>query len=931
MDKIHKEIIGMSHAYFATRKVTPESIYEFIDRMKKAYSSHEIDEKLLFQKLESIHYVNIGIGSTLDDDENHEEWFNPVTNKGIKRDFKWHFWEHYREYLIKKKGWPPKVVDSIDTHSSAILSRLEDPTRAGAWDRRGMIMGYVQSGKTANYTALISKAIDTGYKLIIILAGTYDNLRSQTQSRLNEEILGYDQERVKRITGDERRLGVRKMFDAHKMIYSLTSNFGDFNKGIATQVGIFPDPGGYPILLVIKKNVSILNNVIEWVTSVIGKPDGKGNRVITNIPFLLIDDECDFASINTKKPEFDGEGKINQEIDPTQTNKLIRKLLATFYKSSYVGYTATPYANIFIHSEARHPIYGEDLFPKSFIISLPLPSNYMGPEKIFGLSPNPDEKIESNEPLPLVRYLSDNSEIIPNQHKKDLIITTLPPSMIESIKVFLLSSAARFLRKEGNPHNSMLIHVTRYTAVQSQIHELVNTELRKIVERIFSGEEMTDFKELWEKNFIPISQHMINLGYKDAIVHNWDDILEYLPKVARKVHLKLINGLATDTLEYCEADLSTETKIRNKEDVPWEDQGVTVITIGGDKLSRGLTLEGLTVSYYLRASYMYDTLMQMGRWFGYRDGYSDLCRIYTTEELASMYQHITLATKELREEIVYMEKLGKTPIEFGLKVRDHPGRLAVTSAGKSRYTERIALTYANLLSQSLNFDKKYAEKNQKALTNLVRRMGNTKYSKGEYNSSGDYLWTDIPADLIISFLYEYKAPDTIRIADPNLTARYIEKQKGKNELIQWSVLIHSLRKTKKSLTIGSLKIGCVQRNPSHVDDNSIRIGVLTEPRHEMIDLTPDERRIAELFDERNRKGERKSKIPSGKSIRYARPNSRGLLMIYIPYSEKSGYIYGEEGNEIVGYAISFPASDTAEPIEYLANTVYAQQELRNQS
>ena len=220
------------------------------------------------------------------------------------------------------------VINSLDSLSSEI-SRIEDPHRNGRWDRRGMVMGSVQSGKTANYTALITKAADSGYKLFIILAGVHNSLRSQTQSRLNEEFLGYDIDKVQKLTGSEKATGVRTMFRNHKAVYSLTSSSekGDFNKIVASQSGIPLSREGPPIILVIKKNVTILRNLINWVPSIVGVRDENNQWHIPDIPSLVIDDECDHASINTKWPERDENGRINEEWDPTTTNRLIRKLI----------------------------------------------------------------------------------------------------------------------------------------------------------------------------------------------------------------------------------------------------------------------------------------------------------------------------------------------------------------------------------------------------------------------------------------------------------------------------------------------------------------------------------------------------------------------------------------------------------------------------
>ena len=916
--EIHKLILNMSHAYFEDKKVTPEEIRNFIERSKSFYPEESINETWLFQKLEAIHSVNVGTMDVLDNNTDHIDWFNPYTNIPIKNPFEWKFWKDYKRYASTAKNWPKNVVNSIDKLSSEILSRIEEPKRNGEWDRRGMVMGNVQSGKTANYTALITKAADAGYKLFIVLAGVHNSLRSQTQSRLNDEFLGYDLDRVQKLTGMEKRIGVKKLNQNHGVVYSLTSSSqsGDFNKQIASQIGMFPSTEGPPIILVIKKNVSILKNLINWLSSISDDFDQKGRPHLPNIPTLIIDDECDYASINTREPELDENENIVSEWDPTKTNLLIRRLLNIFDKSAYVGYTATPYANIFIHKDKKHPKWGDDLFPRSFIISLPTPTNYVGPEMVFGLEADSDRDIDEIEALPLIRYVDDHSDIIPDRHNKNTIIGELPGSMIHAIKSFLLCCAVRLLRQEGTPHNSMLLHVTRFTAVQGLVADLVETELRKLAARIMSGENLDDFKEIWESDFAPTTKEMSDLKFTDAVEHSWFDVVSQLNKTTRTVRIKVINGTVKDFLDYREIELEANARKTAGEKVPWEEQGLNAIVIGGDKLSRGLTLDGLTVSYYLRATRMYDTLMQMGRWFGYKDGYSDLCRIYTTYELSSWYRHIANATIELREEVNYMASIGETPDKFGLKVRSHPGRLVVTSAGKSRNAQEIELSYAGQRKATIIYDKNLLKNNIVALEKMIKEIERSKYT---LIREKNYHWRGVSPDTVINFLNNYKIQDSaIREVKPELLAKYIERQTKNNELINWDVVLVHKEKgsdSKPTVNISGYNVGCVYRNANNIRGDIISIGTLISPTDDLLDFTDDEIKIAKgdvLW------GDKKTP-PVRTIVRKYRPNDRGLLLIYLPYSDAPGKSYGGKGEEVVGFGISFPESDTAVPIRYWVN------------
>ena len=931
MDEIYERIIEMSYGYMFSKKVTQQLIRDFIGIMKRGYYE-DLDEEWLFRQLESIHSVNIGRPDILFDPKDHIEWFDPFTGKGLNHEINWHFWDHYSKYLTRDKHWPGRLIESIDQLSNLILSRLENPDREGPWYTRGMVMGSVQSGKTANYTALITKATDAGYKLVIVLAGVHNSLRSQTQMRLNEEFLGYDMDDIHKATGGEKKIGVRIMFPDHHTVHTLTnkSEKGDFSKAVADHSGIFPGRQDPPIILVIKKNVSILNNLIRWIKSVIGQIDADGNKVIKDIPLLLIDDECDFASINTKEPERDENDRIIEESDPTKTNMLIRKFLKIFEKKAYIGYTATPYANVLIHHDDPHPHHGEDLFPENFIISLPQPSNYLGPERFFGLDSDIDRNIEAVEQLPLARIINDHLNLIPEGHKKDLKIKELPDSLKKAMKYFLLCCAARRLRSEGVAHNSMLVHVTRFTAVQNQISELIDKELMALRSRIMSKNELLDFKEIWETDFLPTSTKMEELGFRDVTIHEWPQIEESLGYVTGLVKVKTINGTVKDVLDYKLIEKDVDEKIGNDITVSWENRGISVIAIGGDKLSRGLTLEGLTITYYLRASTLYDTLMQMGRWFGYRGGYSDLCRIFTTDELISWYRYITMATQELRWEIELMSDLGKKPSQFGLRIRSHPGRLAVTSTAKSRSAQKISLSYVNNIKETIVFDPNHSRTNLEALKKLIRNIGRS--PDVSYPKNPRLHWKGVHADIVLDFLKMYKTEDHFtKVVDPIAIKEYIEKQNINNELIKWDVIIVNKDSESSpesdethSVSIEDYRIGCIKRTPnSPITDKKISIRRLVSPGDQVLDLSPEERRKAVEFDTIVRHRVVKGNLPSPDAIRHARPKERGLLLIYLPTGkEETGKSYGGKDHEIVGWAISFPDSQTAQPIEYLANSVY---------
>ncbi|MCS3281533.1 Z1 domain-containing protein [Bacteroides salyersiae] len=442
-----------------------------------------------------------------------------------------------------------------------------------------------------------------------------NNLRSQTQSRIDEGFLGFDTqyERAYNINNTTKiGVGLIPGFDsAIANSYTTSLDSGDFNSRAANTAG-FNFNAPQPIILVVKKNASVLKRLNTWLKA------QAGGHKIANKSLLLIDDEADNASINTKK---------DKDLDPTAINKGIRTLIGQFNRSAYVGYTATPFANIFIAQDES------DLFPRDFIINLPAPTNYIGPEKVFGTSMDVEEE---EDLLPIVVPISDYLTFIPEGHKKNdpkPTFADIPESLKTAIKSFILTCAIRLARGQENKHNSMLIHVSRYQLWQNEIKELVAQQFSYYKQEIEANDPsvLSEFQNLLENDYTETTNKIKNSTLSNIDhclqVHQWEDIKPLLFKVVQKIEVKSINGSSGDIVDY---------QLNSK-------NGVSVIAIGGDKLSRGLTLEGLSISYFLRASKMYDTLMQMGRWFGYRPGYVDLCRLFTSAELNEWYRHIAVA------------------------------------------------------------------------------------------------------------------------------------------------------------------------------------------------------------------------------------------------------------------------------------------------
>lgn len=892
---------------------TPETIENKVDlvlnMMRAEGSADSINRDRLIREIESRCEIWWGTASVLDSKKDHTVWL-PYQKTQIE----WKFWKRYERYLMEEKKYSEQSIMTLDNLTDRVLEQLEDPDRQDPWDRRGMVVGHVQSGKTANYTGLICKAADAGFKLIIVLAGMHKSLRSQTQVRLDEGFLGFDTQLNRAFDQENLRIGVGSLpGEEFITVHSLTSSAdkGDFNRTVAYQVGVVPG-GNDPVLLVVKKNKSVLENLINWAIGVTGIEDPRtGKKIVRGIPLLVIDDEADNASVNTSPIPMDEDGHPLEDYDVSAINGKIRSLLSHFEQSAYIGYTATPFANIFIYPEGETTTNGEDLFPRDFMINLPAPPNYIGPTEIFGgYGPDGRERDE----LPVIRTISDYHHFIPDRHKKEHNPKELPKSLKTAIKSFIITCAARMGRGEQNNHNSMLVHVTRFTAVQEKVGRLVDEELSLIRRQLeYSSPSSPDgifseMKKIWDRDYIPSTSAVIQQIDDPLITElSWDDVEKYLFEAATRIRVKLVNGTASDSLDYKE-----------------HPDGLSVIAIGGDKLSRGLTLEGLSVSYYLRASRMYDTLMQMGRWFGFRPGYIDLCRLYTSGELVGWYRHINLASEELRSEFDYMATLNASPSEYGLRVRTHPDGLLITAVNKMRTGTVMNVSYANSVVETVIFHKQpdVLENNLKVVDQFIQNRGSPSIYQPNH-----YFWEDVPTSDIIELLNEYIVHKSSRKANPEILKKYLKKRVRNGELSHWTVVLINNSQPSNYYSIGGHNIGLSKRTPS--DDSAstygLKKGRLIDPKHESLDLTSDEYanalRLMIADPDRKSRSPKDPENPSGPYIRRVRSPQEGLLLIY-PLDPEPPKVEVP----VMGLAFSIPDSNKDVRVEYKVNNTYWEQE-----
>ena len=877
--------------------VTDEDIDNAVNNVVLMFPS--LGKEVLKTKLMSIYSVRVEPMQILEGRDRRKPWLMAFEAEETS---KWPFWNRYKYYLEHQKGFEPAAIQGVDDMTDKILDRFFNPLKTDVIiNKKGLVVGQVQSGKTANYTGLICKAADTGFNLIIVLAGIHNNLRNQTQLRLDEGFLGFDTQFERASTKETTKIGVGLIpgfEDAIANSYTTNAEKGDFTSRSANTAG-FNFNAPQPALLVVKKNSSVLKRLNTWLNTHAEK--GK----INNKSLLMIDDEADNASINTNA----------SNEDPTTINKYICSILNKFNRTAYVGYTATPFANIFI------PLDDTNLFPRDFIINLPAPSTYIGPDKVFGTSLTPDDT--NDDLLPIVTPINDFHSFVPNKHKKDDVkpsLNEVPESLRLAIKCFIVTCAIRILRGQEHKHNSMLIHVSRFQSWQNHIKDLVSRVFNYYKQEIEVGDKMVleELRHVFEvdrgdyKSYKTTTQTILESKFKSIddslIIHKWEDVKGQLFKAVQKIAVKSINGSSNDALTYYD----------NK------DEGISVIAIGGDKLSRGLTLEGLSISYFLRASKMYDTLMQMGRWFGYRSGYVDLCRLFTSSELNEWYRHITLASEELREEFSYLYEVGGTPEDYALRVRNHPGVLQITSLSKMRYANTVEVSWAGRLVETYQLlkDKENRHTNFVDVDTLLCDLGSYEL-KGK-----NYLWRNVSLEKIIVFFENYRLPASMVKVNLGAITEYIKQVNKSGELSDWNVVLMNKPTGEKVLEhdgylSNGLGFNYFLRVPSNdsTDNYLLRKNhILGNPRDEFIDL--DESKLTAALEETNQKlKDRNQSYPSPKLVREKYRDIKHPLLIIYPIKPTNDYVTSNaDGNEpYMSFAISFPHTNTGVAISYSVN------------
>ncbi len=888
MVRIRKEQIAPN------RTPTEDELKEaclFVRPMFQAISDEDVEN--IIKRLQSVFDVDMDTGVSVE--KTYEPWLTDLKGKQSSNPDYWYYWNRYVKYLDENMQRPSNIIASIDYVSDRIVDLAGNPKSNGSLHRRGLIIGDVQSGKTANYIAIMNKAADVGYKVIVLLTGTIESLRRQTQERVDEGFIG----RSSKAFLNKSRQTVKKgvgLKDSRRFATGFTTEASDFKTATlrSMNISLKNAAANEPVVLVLKKNSRTLTNLLDWLN------DNKDSNGKINLPLLLIDDEADNASINTKEDD-----------NPTAINKHIRTLLSMFTSSSYIAVTATPFANIFILPEKTEEMENDDLFPSNYIYALDAPTNYIGCNEIFGDNATFGSSLVT---------IDDADSCFPYKHKQHIPVDTLPESLYEALRYFVLANIVRDVKGDVDAHRSMLVNVSRFTVVQDKVSERIKEwlfEVKRDIQSYCMMEEsiacqnpnINKFREMWNDPKYPFfnNTHIA-----------WGKIQkEYLMSAAVKIEVRTINQKSSSKiLDYAE----------------YEDGGLRVIAVGGLSLSRGLTLEGLMVSYFHRNSQMYDTLMQMGRWFGYREGYKELFRIWMPDDAIGWYSHITSASNELREEILRMNRIGAEPKDFGLKVRAHPTTLIITAKNKMKHSEKVErwITLDGEFFETPRFQPSIdvIRNNRRITDEIVQKIITT---CGDPVGSGKQplFWNNVPAEIICEFLRRYNSHPMNMEANADTLQKYIS---ANSQFATWDVLITTNKNTEESHSIGSCSIHPTKRpfadKPVKYSayGTKLRIGTMGLTKH---GLSKSDRTIAEEQFRELKRGEYEKKYGDEAEEKlnsmnfpdraYLIKGRHPILIIHylVPdtENEKCCNITGfdMDNDLLVGYGMGFPSSAGSEP------------------
>ena len=760
--------------------VSKEELVMFVEyqsRFWKKWSATAEDKEALVSYLENYIFVKHDHNgyAIVSDEPFDRTWY--TKNKPQNE----YFWNLFSLYHSQKGDLDRASLDKLgDITLPNLMNCLGNPKEKLSKQRKryGLVLGDVQSGKTSTYSGLICKAADAGVKVVILLAGITENLRQQTQERIEEDIVGLTIRTDNFHNNQPTNVGVGTLPGWENKVTTFTLYEDDFNMVRAKSMSSIGSQKSI-VLFVVKKNVPVLTHLHEWLTGSNQHLNADGK-----LPYslLLIDDEADNASINTK----------DSTLDPTATNRKIREICEVFMDSNYVGFTATPFANIFINPETDEEMVTADLFPKDFIYVLPTPDPYIGAQKIFGQPSKEHPNYGSCSYMLDNCYITDikeltNAEIhnlteqqlnegpIYFKHQKTWR-GQLPSSLIESVRCFYLANAIRDLDiNQQIAPRTMLINVSRYVGVHSylkkEIDQLVTNDYKEI--RInFSVDHDKNVK-----NELYMELHRLFEIHYSSCGHTWEEVGAKNSLLrGEKPKVIVVNG----------------TK-ESREDTPdyKRNPSLRLIAIGGFALSRGLTLKGLSTSYFYRNTSTYDVLMQMGRWFGYRPNYEKVCRIWITNTSANWYREIAEATEELKSELAHMQSLELTPRDFGLRIRRDDTALEITARNKMRKAGKyeIRTTFWGDVFETPYFSTSILDNNINldVTRSWLKKISDEVAIPQKVKGFSSYIIRNVPANDIIFLLGKIRTSNKNLKFNKTNISRFIADNKDK--LIKWDVVI----------------------------------------------------------------------------------------------------------------------------------------------
>ena len=774
----------------------------------------------------------------------YEEALRILEEKGSNNDPEGKAWPILRETLQNRIK--NEATATIDRESGEILDHLVNLNEKGV-KRKGLVVGYVQSGKTANFSAVFAKAVDEGYRLVIVMTGILESLRSQTQARLQNDVANAISE-------------ANATSKIKKSVLSLTSVESDMSSGDASNLEANLYAGGVAYA-VVKKNHNCLKYLLEQLRIV----NQKG--LLEGVPVLIIDDESDQATPNT----------ANKTVDYSTINGDIRQIWDQVQQGSYVAYTATPFANVFMNpnDEERYTEYFDSeesdnletierypgLYPSNFVYALGRPKGYIGASHIFGdtslVTEGEDGAIGGGVEIDAVRNIneSDAEVLRPPTPKEERVGKKYEPEMVPSLKDavhwFMIATALRRLRAGEKQHSSMLIHLSHLTEIHFEVEKVIKDYISALKENYHKAEINDTMRSLYEREV-----DRMKVIRSEEVYPEWDELKLAVSQVVRETKCIVENSASDGQLKY-------EGK-----------EPATYIVIGGNALSRGLTLEGLICSYYLRASKTYDALLQMGRWFGFRLGYEDLIRIWTTEDIQEDYRYLADIEDELREEIREIDD----PSVVAVKIRADRKKLNVTSRNKMRNVKPTKNDYSGRAYEVTRFEEqndKNLMNNIQALKSLVNYVENTHEALQDRNN-GSYLFERVSVKIILEYLKDFEAHSSNGVVGSDKLVEWI----AKNVTQDWNVVIYSdTDGNKPIMDFGGYKIRMADRSAVKISstEGPVNIKSLANPQTYILDfriLAHNEKiKISEI-------DLKKAEKDSGKKLRSLNGDSP-LLAVYV--------------------------------------------------